>query len=513
MSTRTENGALAHATTGSDLVDFYFQSVRECDPINFECMLAAAFEEDPLATTRLVFNLRDVRGGKGERKLFDMAMTWYADNAIEWIDTNMEHIYEYGRWDDYFRGVWMTNPHLRQLVVKLAASQLLSDEIVVHSADDDNHPPISLLAKWIPREGKKLDRESRCDGSNIVYEIADTLFPNIGNVGGKYKQYRNLVSRLNAYLGTVETHMCANQWSNIEYNTVPSQAIQRYRKAFYLNDVQRYSEWIAGLSSGTSKINAGTLHPHQCIMISHTPEAIAQWKEICQKMIRGGMHTNALCVVDVSGSMAGIPMDVAVALGLLLSTTQTGAWARQLITFSSRPECVEVTTGSFTEQVNQVKSMPWGMNTDFTAVLDLILKRAIDQNIPTDEMPEQIYVFSDMQFDKCVENGDATHFQAARIKFTEAGYQLPTFVFWNLRATPNKGFPVMSSMDNVLVASGFSQSMFNNLLMCKEITPLGMVMSLANSDRYSAITAPIEDDLHSPPVVSRSTGWFGRWLG
>ncbi|MBA0600036.1 hypothetical protein Gorai_006235, partial [Gossypium raimondii] len=48
--------------------------------------------------------------------------------------------------------------------------------------------------------------------------------------------------------------------------------------------------------------------------------------------------TNCIAVCDVSGSMFGIPMDVAVALELLVSELSEEPWKGKVITFSANPQ-------------------------------------------------------------------------------------------------------------------------------------------------------------------------------
>ena len=79
--------------------------------------------------------------------------------------------------------------------------------------------------------------------------------------------------------------------------------------------------------------------------------------------------------MDVSGSMSGTPMEVAIALGILVSEITSPSYANRCLTFSARPEWVEIDPSmSLEEKVHQVQSAPWGMNTDFEQACGHILK-------------------------------------------------------------------------------------------------------------------------------------------
>ena len=71
--TLTENGAVAYATSGSNLVDLNFAiaSLRQKSVAEIESMFTRAYCENQEYAVRWLFYLRDVRGaGQGERRAF-----------------------------------------------------------------------------------------------------------------------------------------------------------------------------------------------------------------------------------------------------------------------------------------------------------------------------------------------------------------------------------------------------------------------------------------------------------
>merc|ERR1719231_1970781 len=110
-------------------------------------------------------------------------------------------------------------------------------------------------------------------------------------------------------------------------------------------------------------------------------------------------------LVDVSGSMTGVPMEVAVGLGLVVSELAHPSFRNRVLTFSARPEWVTLEEGaSVVQKVRQLKAAPWGCNTDFEAACERILDAAQRAKLKPDEVPDLI-VFSDMQFDQARSSG------------------------------------------------------------------------------------------------------------
>ena len=68
--TFTENGAPAYASTGSPVLDA-FQALRpRAHGSNISRYLREAWKEDPELTLRIIWNVRSIHDGKGEKELF-----------------------------------------------------------------------------------------------------------------------------------------------------------------------------------------------------------------------------------------------------------------------------------------------------------------------------------------------------------------------------------------------------------------------------------------------------------
>jgi hypothetical protein len=112
-------------------------------------------------------------------------------------------------------------------IKQIVCAQFIKDEAaLVRRAGGDPDTPISLLAKWIPREGHPM-----------AIHIIVSLVPGQMFHGTRVKLYRKRVSALNRALGTLEIKMCANEWDAITMSDVPLLARKKYANAF--NKVSR----------------------------------------------------------------------------------------------------------------------------------------------------------------------------------------------------------------------------------------------------------------------------------
>ena len=173
----------------------------------------------------------------------------------------------------------------------------------------------------------------------------------------------------------------------------------------------------------------------------------------------------ALAIVDVSGSMSGLPMQVAIALGLLLSELAPPPWHGEMLTFSTIPQWFSCppTATTLQAKVAAMQRMPWDMTTNFAAALELVLARATNAAVPSDALPEVMFVFTDMQFDSA-KGHDATAMDRIQRRFQECGYTAPHVVFWNLRATGKPIFQAATDTPGVSFMTGFSQQVLTDYM-------------------------------------------------
>ena len=291
LITRTENGAVSLATTGSACLNLFFKTVRNTPPEALRTMLSEAWAESPLDTLRIIFNLRDIRSGKGERKQFQESLKWLCENGRDrHVLCNLENIPHFGT----FKDIWtVCGTPVEGEAIKYFADQLRTDIQRLKATESGKHCEISLAAKWAPTEGSALDKKSnlckRLCGALTKQQVLNPLgWVEVKNL----RDYRkNLIVPLRNQLDIVEHHTCSGDWANIDFEKCPSVAMNMYRKAFLKHQTDRFKEYLTAVKAGTAKINATAVFPHTLVahyMNHSNPEVDetveAQWKALVENL-------------------------------------------------------------------------------------------------------------------------------------------------------------------------------------------------------------------------------------
>ncbi|XP_047964593.1 uncharacterized protein LOC125209049 [Salvia hispanica] len=356
---------------------------------------------------------------------------------------------------------------LHDCISDLFAQRLRSDMEMLKLGQLDR---ISLAAKWCPSLDSSFDRITLlCETiAKKVFPVAE--FPEYEGVEEAHYAYRvrdrlrkEVLVPLRKALQLQEVYIGANDWGSLPYNRVASVAMKTYKTQFYNHDEERFKEYLEKVRSGEATIAAGALLPHEIIESLNDEDdgelAELQWRRMVDDMSKIGKLSNCLAISDVSGSMYGIPMQVSVALGILLSELSEEPWKGKLITFNQNPELQNVEGESLKSKTEFVERMEWGMNTDFQKVFDMILEVAVKGKLKAEEMIKRLFVFSDMEFDQASANPWETDYEAIVRKFKEKGYGecVPEIVFWNLR--DSMATPVSSNQKGVALVSGYSKNL------------------------------------------------------
>ena len=100
----TANGANTHMTTNDECLDFFALggAMRENNEKEILTLFNAAFESNKLLAMKLLFYMRDIRGGQGERRIFRIILKHLANTNPDVVSKNLELIPEFGRWDDLY---------------------------------------------------------------------------------------------------------------------------------------------------------------------------------------------------------------------------------------------------------------------------------------------------------------------------------------------------------------------------------------------------------------------------
>ncbi|XP_020593786.1 uncharacterized protein LOC110033948 [Phalaenopsis equestris] len=381
----------------------------------------------------------------------------------------------------------------------------VSDHFAAMIAADISHlsagelGKLSLAAKWCPSLDSCFDRSTL-----LCESIARRLFPRESDpdlaaadddAHYAYRvrdRLRRALVPLRRALQIPEVYMSAGQWESLPYSRVPSVAMKNYKDIFKDHDKTRFEEFLSKVKQGAAKIAAGALLPHEIIAAVASGEddevAELQWQRMVADMATKGRLQNCIAVCDVSGSMGGIPMEVCVALGLLVSELSEEPWKGRLIIFSDCPSLQIIRGTTLKEKTEFIRRMPWGMNTDFQKVFDNLLEVAIEGKLPPERMIKRIFVFSDMEFDAAGGSEWETDYEVICRKFKERGYEsaVPEIVFWNLRSSQST--PVTARKKGVAMVSGFSKNLMKLFLEGSgEINPMDVMESAIAGEEYKKL--------------------------
>lgn len=465
--TLTENGAITNASTLDANLDYFsLAGAMRSRAGDARKLFAKAYAANPLTALRTLFYLRDIRGGQGERSVFRACLQELEDIAPEVAKKVVisNYIGEYGRYDDLFS---FRKGETLGAIAEFIKAQLADDEVAMKAGK-----PVSLLAKWLPSENASSDLSRK--QARALAEMLEL----------KPRQYRTKVVALRKYIKLLEQQMSNNEWGEIDYGKIPSQAGRKHVKAFMRHDEDRYREFLSKVEKGEATVNAGTLYTYEVFDMvrgGNDAAANAMWKNLPD--YTNGQ--NALVLADVSGSMYGRPMDVSVSLALYFAERNTGPFQGYYMTFSGTPELTQVVGNTLTDKLRFIEHHNVGYNTDLAKAFDKILDAAVKSGAKGDDLPKTLYIISDMEFDSQMSNCGETNFDTAQRKFKAAGLELPHVVFWNVDARQNQA-PATKFDNRVTLISGSSQATFQHAVNGK--SPIELMNDVVNSERYAQIT-------------------------
>ena len=448
------------------------------------------------------------------------------------VDLGDKNIHQYGSWKDikYFCKYCKDksangSQNLINYAIDLTNEQIRKDYANLVSNSND----ISLAAKWIPREKSSFGWLFESLATNYFSHFLSTANTDDKRVRAVLKsktEYRKTLSALNRQIDTVQIKQCGHEWANIDFSKTTSITLSKQKKAF-LNVKKTGEVRCPDNSDRVQCAEHFNAHIQKAVkgevemkgkrvgMADFTKQALdliqsgspaefdllnSQWRD---NSSQNGALGKMIAMVDVSGSMDGDPMNVAIALGIRIA--EKSALGKRVMTFSSTPTWVNLEryTDDFISQVEVIKRAPWGMNTNFHAALDIILDAIIENKMAPEDVQDMVLVIlSDMQMDagdKC--NKQALYetmkakYEAAGIRVHGRAYKPPHILFWNLRST--SGFPSLANQPNASMMSGFSPSLLN--LFCEQgmaalesCTPWSLLLKSLENERYKIMS----DKLH-----------------
>lgn len=493
---------------------------------------------DHLSTLyKIIGHTRDIIDGKGEYTLtYMMIYVWnqfypkLAEFALKClVDSGDKKVHQYGSWKDikYFcqfckdRNYSNLTHNLIVYAIQITNEQISADYANLISNSND----ISLAAKWIPREKSSFGWLFESLATNFYSYILVTAKNDTSRQKAILKcktEYRKILSALNKQIDTVQIRQCGNDWSNIDFSKTTSITLTKQKKAFLnvkkngetrypdnhdrVQCAENFNEHIEKAIRGECEMKGKRVG-----MVDFTKQAIdlirgrgsqaekdllnSQWRD---NSIQNDSLGKMIAMVDVSGSMEGDPMNVAIALGIRIA--EKSALGKRVMTFSADPIWVNLEPyPDFISQVEVVQRAEWGMTTNFHAALDTILDAIIQNKMSSQDVEDlTLVVLSDMQMDSGDKCDKKALYEIMKAKYEAAGirvhgipYKPPHILFWNLRST--SGFPTLSYQPNTSMMSGFSPSLLNlfcenGLTALQSCTPWNLLIKSLENERYTIMS-------------------------
>ena len=428
--TKTENGAVQLRSCGNACVDLFAEvgsarnMVREA-PEALEGLFLEAYAADAATAAAIVFWSRAVRSGAGEREVFLHLLGVLWQLSPDFVRANLRQVGELGCYRDYVRIAELV-PELRGEVVQLFAAGVRARNY--------------FACKWLPRR------------TALWAEVRAA-------VGMSNGEFRRAVA---AASPTVEQQMAAGKWEAVEYDKLPSLALNRYRRLFARRDAERFFHTLE-----EKRVNTAAVFPHEvfrpwfcrageeCEVMERIIDA--QWQQLENLLPEG---VSFLPVLDTSGSMSYawrgrvVPREVAYPLALYCAERLSGPFRNRVCSFSSKARWLELPEdATATQKMRALLQNDIVESTNVADVFRLLLETARDGGAEQGEMPQCLLLLSDMEFDAGAEYNE-TLMDRLRLEYKYAGYEFPAVVYWNLDAT-NTGSPD-STLDRVAMVSGFS---------------------------------------------------------
>lgn len=497
----TENGATGYKTTRHPLVDLNFMvsSLRNRDEEFIVKEFMKAYYESPKYAVKWLFFLRDILEGMGERRTFRICLKYLAQSHTAIAKAVLPLIPEYGRFDDL---LVLLETDLCEEACCFLKTQLEEDMAAMRAGRS-----ISLLAKWLPSTNASSRETRKC---------AQLL---AGKFGMSERTYRKTLSALRAYGDVVEVKMSSNRWKSIAYEKVPAKATLKYEAAFEKHDGERRAEYLLKVLTGDAKLNGKGIMPYEVVhrfmneayynpTLKDDLLGELMWKQIKEQGFENDWGLDDCIVVadgsgsmycNASGSTSVRAIEICDALAIYFAEQLKGVFHNKAITFSHNPQFIDLDKGnSLKEKLEIMLAHNEVANTNIEAVFTMLLDMAVSNEVPADELPGQVLIISDMEFDEASTPGYWYHqgqqwskftptlFESIEAMYREFGYKMPRLIFWNVCSRTGT-IPKVDNEQGLCLLSGFSQNAMKIAAKREKKDPYECLIQVLDGPRYEAV--------------------------
>ncbi|MAH20728.1 MAG: hypothetical protein CMB96_04755 [Flavobacteriaceae bacterium] len=495
--------------------------------------------------TALLFQTRDISGGKGEYALFyNLLPVWEPHFHVPMVsnkltpllvllvDTDMakdrygvEHVHSYGSWKDfkYILETFKDNANMtdRQAIERINQASIPKVLITLVKEKMKLKNNNSLISRWLPREKSKFGWQAKV--------LAPLITPR-ATTESSLRAYRKKLAELNKQLGTVQVNQCANTWANIDFSKdCTSITMSKQKKAFMCEGTnsdaknrpdrtlcsENYLNYLQSCKTGEKKIKSARTSPGSMVKEFWTQYTSSKygtnymsqsekdtnnlmWKQ--QQEDSGSVLTNCVPILDTSGSMTWENCPLYDATAIALKIAENSTIGKRVMTFSQNPTWINLEgKDTLEEMVTGIIQMSHsvGTSTNMESAFKLLCDACVHKDMTPEEVEDIVLVvLSDMQADQGSRHGNSILEEIVQKMFHEAGlktshkrpYSAPTMVWWNMRTT--NGAPCSTTSKNTVMMSGYDASVLSSVMesgidTLKQLTAWDNLKKLLSSERYS----------------------------
>lgn len=343
-------------------------------------------------------------------------------------------------------------------------------------------------------------------------------------------------SELNKYIDTFEIKACSHNWSKVDLNKMPSRAMLKNQVAFlnetnnktrnkninwsvnimndYANTGNRYPNDEDRINARNNlikfltddkKIKVSGIEPHEILKKymeskSSLQKLISrkQWEATIEEVFNqivevekldindiNSIKSSRICslipMMDISGSMVGIPIDVSIGLGLFIIGLQKrmGLESQFGISFSEVPQVLDFTDLDLDKQIEKTNSIH-GLSTNFEAAIDIVLDA-----MKKTGLTKSIIAFTDGQFNVMNKsslykygnlNWTTCHNSILQKVATLELKEAPNIIYWNLRCD-TAGVQTEFDLPGVQLLQGYSPALIKFTLFGDELEYTKLLVS------------------------------------
>ena len=504
-TTRSENGALKLASTGSALVDQFGKAgnYRDREIADVFEDQSRIWEENSEFALRFPFYLRTVtrkikvndelttekvQNGQGARDESFKRLLWIAKNHPTEFYNNLWVLAVVGSWKDMWSIMHYDIEYGINTIDRTKVYDIIGQGLLCNAH-------VELVKKFMPRikSMSKCNTEWTKNTNMLAKEFAKYMELS-------YQDYNKLKASGTAH--TFQKLICSQRYDELKWNMIPGRALNLLVTSKFLanHDLkENYTNWIleqpvakfTGYAFELSKklrkgnyIGWYTSNKEIPIEIKHTLDA--QFNQLIETAKANGKITQNVWVgLDTSGSMncsvAGLKdtscSDIATSLALFFASMNTGAFHNKVIMFDDRSTPFDMKGESFCDRITSLPRVGCG-GTNFQSIVDEIIKiRQANPNIPLEEYPTTILVVSDMQFnptqyrwqyelDSRADREELNYEyskNALKTVFPSDFVDNMKFIWWDC-ASKHTDYEGKATDTNCMFVSGFDGSIMNMLL-------------------------------------------------